>query len=73
MLFDRDNTNIIEDIYFCPCCNSLRDSNHNKVSKKYCMQCKKKVNSKIIVVKKEGLYSQFCQGCYDELKLYGIV
>lgn len=67
-MFDRDNINITEYIYFCPCCNSLRDENHKRISKKYCMECKKKVDGKIIVIKKEGLYGQFCDSCYGEIE-----
>ncbi|MCB4339400.1 hypothetical protein BJQ93_01723 [Bacillus subtilis] len=57
-----------EDIYYCECCNTLRDKNHNKVSQKYCMKCNKKTAFKAKKIQFQGAYGQFCPSCYGEIR-----
>jgi len=54
-----------EDVYFCLCCHTLRDSNHKKVSDRYCMQCGKKSNKPTKKIKRADEYTQLCESCFQ--------
>jgi len=56
------------DIYYCPCCNSLRDTDHKKVSNKYCMRCGEIGKQKAKKIFIGEAYGQFCPTCYVEVK-----
>lgn len=67
------NPPIREDIFHCPCCDTLRDNNHRKISRKYCMGCREMGKKNTKKISKNGLYGQFCDSCYVQIKkMYGL-